>query len=486
MIEALGNRRSTTPELVIILHRLELSVILARMLTGISQKCSPSPEMAQILSQWIGCARVIYNAKCDEDTYLRKFAKNYLPIGTYAPIDKEYSRYKGEGTEWLKDCPSQILRNSATIWHKAYRSFLSGVAKGRPRRKSRIEGNYIWLTREVFRLHWEGANCVIEFGTEKNPVGTMRIKWNKKRIPKELPAPIWIRKTTAGWRISFSYEDGNLVSGDDNEAHLNHLSHLTEQELEALITPIDRGVTRPIQTDKEIIDISSRAKAKMAYRAKLIKRYQRKLARQAKGSKSRYGTLCKIGKLKQQDVNAKDDFWHKTTHDLAKNSKVIVMEDLKLQNMTRRPKPKQDPQTGKWLRNGATAKSALNKSMLNLGLYKFENLLSYKMERLNKPLFKVSPYQTSQECAHCGYIHPDNRKNQSDFQCLSCGHTDNADHNAALVIRKRAIDLLLNSGTELVGAKANVLRLRGNRNPSKTPQSTGYGAHDDFSKKKAA
>ena len=108
------------------------------------------------------------------------------------------------------------------------------------------------------------------------------------------------------------------------------------------------------------------------------------------------------------------------------------------------------------------------------------------MERRNKPLFKVSPYLTSQECAHCGYIHPDNRKERADFECLSCGHIDNADHNAALVIRKRAIKLLLNSGTELVGAKANVLRLRGNRNPSKTSELTGWDAHDDFSKKKAA
>jgi putative transposase len=122
------------------------------------------------------------------------------------------------------------------------------------------------------------------------------------------------------------------------------------------------------------------------------------------------------------------------------------------------------------------AKSGLNKSVLNLGLYKFENYLTYKMERRNNQLFKVSPYLTSQECAHCGYIHRDNRKKQADFECLRCGHGDNADRNAALVIRKRAIELLLNSGTELSGAKANVLRLRENRNPSKTSEYKGGDA----------
>ena len=57
---------------------------------------------------------------------------------------------------------------------------------------------------------------------------------------------------------------------------------------------------------------------------------------------------------------------------------------------------------------------------------------------------------------NCGHIHPDNRKTQSNFVCVSCGHTDNADKNAAIVIKKRAINLILNSGTEL--SSSGVLR----------------------------
>ncbi|MGL6350498.1 MAG: zinc ribbon domain-containing protein, partial [Aeromonas sp.] len=56
------------------------------------------------------------------------------------------------------------------------------------------------------------------------------------------------------------------------------------------------------------------------------------------------------------------------------------------------------------------------------------------------------------ECAACGYIHPANRKSQSLFVCGQCGNTDNADHNASLVIKKRAITLMLDSGTELSAA----------------------------------
>ena len=451
------------------------------MLTGVRTKFHPNELLASTLSQWIGCARVIYNAKCDEERYLRTFAQKYLPAQTYAPFNQEYSQYKSELTPWLSECPSQILRNSATIWHRTYINFLKGVCK-RPRRKSKVAGNYIWLTREVFQIKWDGATCVLTLGTLKRPVGTVRIKWNKTRIPKQPPASVWISKTHAGWRLSFSYDDGHIDQSSDNKDHLSYLSTLEEDQLLEMITPIDRGVAKPIQTDQQSFDLDAKAKSRLRYRERYIKRCQRKLARQHKGSGQRMRTIRSIAKLKERDVNLKNNFWHQTTHELAKSSKVIVMEDLNLKNMTKRAKPKQDEQ-GRWIKNGAKAKSGLNKALLNLGLNKFEVFITYKMAKLNKPVFKVWAYQTSQECAHCGYIHPSNRKTQADFVCQSCGCVDNADHNAALVIRKRAINLILNSGTELAGANKNVLRPRASANPRKTKKAQGLIACDCLSKK---
>ena len=44
---------------------------------------------------------------------------------------------------------------------------------------------------------------------------------------------------------------------------------------------------------------------------------------------------------------------------------------------------------------------------------------------------------TSQTCNICGYIDKGNRPNQHTFKCKNCGHTDNADFNAAKNIRDR-------------------------------------------------
>ena len=89
------------------------------MLTGIKLRANPTSDQKLVLSQWMGCARSIWNAKVDEERYYRTFARKYYPIGTYAPIDQKASQFKSkELTPWLYKCPSQIIRNSAVNWYQ--------------------------------------------------------------------------------------------------------------------------------------------------------------------------------------------------------------------------------------------------------------------------------------------------------------------------------------------------------------------------------
>ena len=50
---------------------------------------------------------------------------------------------------------------------------------------------------------------------------------------------------------------------------------------------------------------------------------------------------------------------------------------------------------------------------------------------------------TSKMCPVCGCIDDGNRPNQETFCCVECGHSDNADHNAAVNIRNRAVATVL-------------------------------------------
>ena len=110
--------------------------------------------------------------------------------------------------------------------------------------------------------------------------------------------------------------------------------------------------------------------------------------------------------------------------------------------MTARAKPKQD-EYGKSMRNGTAAKSGLNKAILASTWGQTKTYLQYKAPRQGKLVIEVPPFHSSQECAACGHIHPDNRLSQAELVCLSCKNTDHADHNAAKVIALRSVRQLL-------------------------------------------
>jgi IS605 OrfB family transposase len=64
--------------------------------------------------------------------------------------------------------------------------------------------------------------------------------------------------------------------------------------------------------------------------------------------------------------------------------------------------------------------------------------ISYKAARAGVAVCYVDPRNTSRECRVCGHIEKANRKTRDIFACLACGHTADADVNAARVIARRA------------------------------------------------
>ncbi len=66
------------------------------MQTSKRLRAYPTPAQEQILLQWIGHQRFIYNAKVSEDRYDRAFAQKAVSLsGTPVPIDQEYARFIG-------------------------------------------------------------------------------------------------------------------------------------------------------------------------------------------------------------------------------------------------------------------------------------------------------------------------------------------------------------------------------------------------------
>ncbi|EPQ0488114.1 RNA-guided endonuclease InsQ/TnpB family protein, partial [Proteus mirabilis] len=134
----------------------------------------------------------------------------------------------------------------------------------------------------------------------------------------------------------------------------------------------------------------------------------------------------KIQRLHSHIANIRKDSLHKVTSEISKNHAMIVIEDLKVSNMSKSAK-------GTTERPGRNvkAKSGLNRSILEQGWYEMRRQLEYKQLWRGGQVVAIPPAYTSQKCACCGHTAKENRQSQSQFECLECGYTANADINAA-------------------------------------------------------
>ena len=163
-----------------------------------------------------------------------------------------------------------------------------------------------------------------------------------------------------------------------------------------------------------------------------IQSAHRKIARRKKGSHRRNRAKKELSRLYRKVRNKRRDFLHKQSRKLVNENAVLVFEDLQVDNMTKRPKPKQD-ENGKYLPNGAVAKGGLNKSILDAGWSAFVALCTSKAEEAGCTVVKVAPHDTSQVCSNCGCVV---KKDLSVrwHSCPHCGCELDRDHNAALNI----------------------------------------------------
>ena len=397
--------------------------------------------------QWIGCQRFVYNAKVGEDQYFRRFARKSLThTGEFAPIDQQYSQFKTELTPWLSEVPSIILRNGTVLWKQAYSRYFQKLG-GRPAIHKKHGKQSVWLTSELFEFApvvdietGEITGHQLHVGTKKYPVGMVAFKAHKDYKP---PASLHISIHAGQWHVSFNYDDNTIEPTDQDTTAW--LMQFDASELREMTVGLDRGVALPLAgSDRQQFDFSPVQDKRLAAQEKHKKRWQKRQARRTKGSKNWVKAKRRVARYQRYGADVRRDVAHKTSHALAMDPryKLFVFEALKVKNMTKKAKPKQDEQ-GRWVRNGAAAKSRLNKAILASIWGQTKVFLQYKTRRKGKLVIEVPAHYSSQECGACGHIHKDNRVSQSRFVCQSCKHTDHADHNAAKVTAGRGVKQLL-------------------------------------------
>ena len=437
------------------MYSINMSSILQ---SGVRFRAYPDAGLASTLARWIGCQRFIYNGKVNEDWLFAAQRRLEMASGNVevkTPLDQAYAHFKHrELTPWLYDVPSQILRNGAVRWMNATQRQLKKLGKA-PRRRTRRDFNSVHVTAELFRLVQTAAGPAIELGTKADPIGRLAFKAHR---PFGLPRSIVLREVAGQWFVSFSYGLASNVIAREPHELAYELNALDDETLAGVTLGLDRNVAdNCVATSAgEQFHFDPVTVERMRRKEIGAKRYQRRLARSQKGSANRRKLARRLARRQDYATRVRNDFAHRLTYRLVNSeARFFVLEDLKVGNMSRRPKAVKDGRTGKWLRNGAKAKAGLNRKILASCWGRIDVFLRYKAARQNKLVGKVPAQNTSRGCSRCGHIHADNR-DAGRFVCVRCGFTLHADHNAGINIKTRGIGALRDGAFSVAKPKKRI------------------------------
>ena len=241
-----------------------------------------------------------------------------------------------------------------------------------------------------------------------------------------------IKLPKLGWIGFFKSQD---IEGEVRNVTVSKESghwYIAIQVEQTLNNELERPTTA-IGIDVGIAKFATLSDGTMIEPLHVFRRYEKRLAKSQKklSIKRKYSNNWRKQQLRIQRIHSKirrirHDFLHKLTTKLSKNHAMIVIEDLKISNMSRSAKGGLDA-PGKNVR----AKSGLNKSILDQSWGEFRRQLTYKQDWCGGILLEVPARHTSQRCELCGHTEKANRLDQSHFECQSCGYKENADVNAA-------------------------------------------------------
>lgn len=339
-----------------------------------------------------------------------------------APVASERGRQLTEVRKdsWLGTGSSAVQREALRDFDQALRNWWNGT-HGRPTwRKKGINEGFVVRDVLIRPLSRKWATVVVP------KLGQVRF-----RLSRSLPCKYGMGRVTLDrsgrWHVSFSAPQPDV-----------------ERKPNGAAVGIDLGVVATVTTsDGDAFHLPERG----AYEERRVKRLQRRMSRQQKGSNRRARTKHAIAVLRAREKDRRKDWVEKMSTHLVRDHDLVVFEDLKVKNMMRSA-------SGTVGRPGrrVAQKRGLNRAIAAQGWAMLAQRTEQKAAASGVTLVRVNPRHTSQECSACGHTCPENRSGQAVFRCQSCGHAENADVNAARVILARGLRATARGGTPDVRA----------------------------------
>lgn len=352
----------------------------------------PTDQQRQSLAQMFGCVRVVWNdalAICKQAEKLPSNNDLQKLVITQAK--------KREEREWLSTVSNIPLQQSVADLGIAYKNFfdsLKGKRKGRkvgsPRFKKKMGRQSARFRIGGFVMRGESVYLA--------KIGDVSPIWSRE-LPSE-PSSVTVIKDAANrYFLSFVVEV--------EPAKVDAKNHSIG---------IDLGIkTFAAMSNGEMVKSPDYSRLD-----KRLRRKQKRLSRQVKGSKRREKTRLQIAKLHNQIADTRKDFLHKLSTRVVHENQVITLEDLNVSGMVKNRK--------------------LARAISIQGWREFRVLVEAKSEKFGRLFNVISRWEpTSQICSDCSYKWGKLDLSIRSVLCINCGSEHDRDENAAKNINKVGI-----------------------------------------------
>lgn len=311
-------------------------------------KLLPTDEQKEILVQWVGCGRFIWNKMLEANIEQYKIDKKFIWSRSFHHITVELKKEH----EWLKDVPSQALQQKCIDLDKSLKMCSSKQAHqaGFPKFKSKHKGNQSIRIPQQFDQ--------IKLAKEKIKIPKIGdVKWRKHRNISGKLKSITIKKEGVNWFVVCLCEVNEKIE------------HIFDKQD---CVGIDLGVA-----SFATLSDGSKIEPPKFYKAseQKLKSAQRKLSRKQKGSNNYKKQKAKLAKIHIKIKNQRHNFIHQESNSIAKKYMGVFVEDLNIEQMKRK----------------------MGKAISEQGWAAFIHALAYKCNHLSK----IDRFAPSTQYCHC-------------------------------------------------------------------------------------
>jgi putative transposase len=374
------------------------------MLKGIKIRLYPNKKKEIYINKLIGSYRFVYNQclnlKIKEYT-INKKSTGLKELGNYFHQDL----IKQPEYEFLKEHNTKVLKQSIITLLDSYKRFFVN-GNGFPKFKSKHSNN------QSVRFPADAISSKNDYLTNRltltKELKNIKFKCSKKY--KNILSESIIKSAT-------------LSKTKSNKYYLSFLLEINE--IKDIKKPLNEFIGLDLGIKDFIVDSNgNRIKNIKSIRnnEKKLKKLNQRLSKKQKGSKNKEKQRIKLSKYHEKLNNIKENYLHLVSNQIINENQVIIIEDLNVSGMMKNKN--------------------LSKSIQELSLNRFKNLIDYKSKWYGRDFVLIDRFfPSSKLCSCCGFKNDELKLSQREWTCSSCNSLLDRDLNAAINIRNEGIKL---------------------------------------------